>query len=150
MIFDPIFPRNEGSGGSNEILVGFGWKVWECSFKVALHGSILFHELQISYKLLTLFCWPILILGEEEWDCKVGGLLNIGWHLAVIEFCQIVCGWNEPKVHGKWQKGYKIHEGTLCPRGKGGESIHGFRMCHGTQAYKLIVNVIGRHRRNGW
>ena len=55
MIFDLIVPRNEGSGGSNEILVGVGSKVWELSFKVALHGSVMFHELQISYKLLTLF-----------------------------------------------------------------------------------------------
>ena len=45
--------RNEGSGGSNVILVAVGSEVWELSFKVALHGSVMFHELQISYKLLT-------------------------------------------------------------------------------------------------
>ena len=45
--------RNEGSGGSNVVLVAVGSEVWELSFKVALHGSVMFHELQISYKLLT-------------------------------------------------------------------------------------------------
>ena len=29
MIFDIIVPRNEGTGGSNEILVGVGSKVWD-------------------------------------------------------------------------------------------------------------------------
>ena len=47
--------RNEGSGGSNVILVAVGSEVWELSFKVALHGSVMFHELQIFYKILTLF-----------------------------------------------------------------------------------------------
>ena len=148
MIFDLIVPRNEGSGGSNEILVGVGSKVWEWSFKVALHVSIMFHELQISYKLLTLFCWLILILGEEGWDWanKVGGyvkfcgksvlfteyywgysiLADIKQWLSVARLCV-----DGPKAHRKWQKGYKIHEGTLCPRGNGGGSIHGSRMCHG-------------------
>ena len=64
MIFDPIVSRNEGSGGSIEILVGFGSKVWELSLKVALHGSVMFHELQISYKLIThLVGSYVLILG---------------------------------------------------------------------------------------
>ena len=133
-------PRNEGSGGSNEILVGDWSKVWDWSFKVAFHGSVMFYELQIAYKLLTLFCWLIPILGEEGWVglseilqeiCTFHRILlrvlNIGWHLAVIDCCQIVCG---PKVLGKWQKGCKMDVGTLCPWGKGGGSIHGSRRRH--------------------
>ena len=78
-----IVPRNEGSGGSNEILVGDGSKVWDWSFKVALHGSVMFYELQIAYKLLTLFCWLIPILGEEGWDWanKVGAMWNFAGNL---------------------------------------------------------------------
>ena len=77
--------------------------VWvkEWSFKVARRVSVMFHELQISYKLLSLFCWPILILGEEEWDCKVGGQY---WLTSSSDWVLPDGVWMDPKPKGSGKR----------------------------------------------
>ena len=157
MIFDLIVPRNEGSGGSNEILVGDGSKVWDWSFKIALHGSVMFYELQIAYKLLTLFCWLILILGEEGWAWanKVGAMWNFAGNLYfsqnTIEGTQYWltyssdwvlpdCVWTQSAQKG--QKGCKIDVGTMYPRGMGGGSIrHRSRRRHKNAQVVIFLRV---------